>query len=373
MHVDDAVCVDVERDLDLRHSARGGCDAAKFERAQELVVAGKLAFTLVDLDHHRRLVVIRGREDLGGLGRDGSVALDELRHHAALGLYAEAQGGDVDEQHVLALATDDARLERGAHGHHLIGVDALVGLLAAGELLDDVGHCGHTGRAAHHDNVVDVGELDARILDHLVERRLGALEQILCHLLELGTRELGVQVDRTVLADAQVLQGDGGLLSGTEFLLGLLGGLAQTLDGRLVLGQVDALGVLYFLDQEVDNALVPVVAAEAIVASGGAHLNGREVVLVLAHFEQRDVERSATEVEDKNELVFLALVEAVSERGGRGLVDDAQHVEARDLACVLSSLALGVVEVRGNGDHGIGHLLTQVFLGVALELAQDAR
>jgi NAD-specific glutamate dehydrogenase. len=64
----------------------------------------------------------------------------------------------------------------------------------------------------------------------------------------------------------------------------------------------------------VDDPLVPVVAAEAVVAGGRTHLDGREVV-VLAHLEEGDVERSTTEVEDQDELVFLALVEAVGEGG----------------------------------------------------------
>ena len=121
-----------------------------------------------------------------------------------------------------------------------------------------------------------------------------------------------------------------------------------------------------------DDALVPVVAAEAVVTGGRAHLDGGEVV-VLAHLEQGDVEGSATEVEDEDELVFLALVEAVGERGRGRLVDDAQHVEARDLAGLLGGLTLGVVEVRRNGDDGIGHVFAEVLLGVALELLEDAR
>ena len=70
-----------------------------------------------------------------------------------------------------------------------------------------------------------------------------------------------------------------------ELLLRLLGGLLEALQGDLVVRDVDAGGVLELLDQVVDDALVPVVAAEAVVTGGRAHLDGREVV-VLAHLEQ---------------------------------------------------------------------------------------
>ena len=118
--------------------------------------------------------------------------------------------------------------------------------------------------------------------------------------------------------------------------------------------------LLTVLDQVVDDALVPVVAAEAVVTGGGADLDGGEVVLVLADLQQGHVERAAAEVEDEDELVLLALVEAVGERGRGGLVDDAQDVQARDLAGLLGGLALGVVEVCGDGDDGVRDLLAQV-------------
>src|SRR5690606_11181679 len=88
----------------------------------------------------------------------------------------------------------------GTDGDDLVRVDALVRLLAAGELADHVGDGGHAGGATDEDDVVDVADLDARVLDHLVERRLGALEQVRGHRLELGAGQLLVELDSSFLA-----------------------------------------------------------------------------------------------------------------------------------------------------------------------------
>ena len=84
----DAVGIDVERDLDLRDASRCRRQPGELEGAESLVVRGHLALALVHLNEHRGLIVVSGREDLGPLGRDRRVALDELRHDAALGLDA---------------------------------------------------------------------------------------------------------------------------------------------------------------------------------------------------------------------------------------------------------------------------------------------
>src|SRR5213079_1147111 len=78
-YVDDPVGVDVEGDLDLRHSARRRRDADELELAERLVVERHLRLALENVHLDRGLVVLRGREDLGLLRRDGRVALDQGR------------------------------------------------------------------------------------------------------------------------------------------------------------------------------------------------------------------------------------------------------------------------------------------------------
>jgi hypothetical protein len=136
---------------------------------------------------------------------------------------------------------------------------------------------------------------------------------------------------------------------------------------HLVLRDVDAGVLLELGDQPVDDHLVDVVAAQVGVAVGGQHLDD-----LVADLEDGDVEGAAAEVVDGDLLVRL-LVEAVGQRRGGGLVDDAPDVQAGDLAGVLGGLALGVVEVGRHGDDRVGDLLAQVVLRGPLQLEQDLR
>ena len=143
------------------HAARRRGQVHELELAERLVVHGHLALALEHVDLHRRLVVLGRGEHLGALGGDGGVALDEPVHDAALGLDAERQRGDVEQQDVFDLALQHAGLDGGADGDDLVGVHALVGLLA-GEALHQVLDGGHARRATHQHDVVDVGLATAR-------------------------------------------------------------------------------------------------------------------------------------------------------------------------------------------------------------------
>ena len=203
------------------------------------------------------------------------------------------------------------------------------------------------------------------VLDRLLEGDPAALEQVGGELLELGPGEGLVEVDRVAVLGGDEGQADLGLLDLAQLDLGLLGRLLEALDGHVVLGEVDVVGALEAGGEPVDDPLVPVVAAELGVAVGALDLED-----AVADLEHRHVEGAAAEVEHEDRLVVGALVEAVGERGGGGLVDDAEHLEAGDLARLLGGGALGVVEVGRDGDDGLGDGVAEVGLGVALELLQ---
>ncbi len=150
--------------------------------------------------------------------------------------------------------------------------------------------------------------------------------------------------------------------------LGLLGRLPEPLHGHLVLAQIDAVLAAERLDQVVHDPLVPVVAAEVVVATRGFDLDH-----ALGELEQGHVEGAAAEVEDEDGLLLAPLVQAVRKGRGRRLVDDPQDVEAGDLTGLLGRLPLRVVEVRRHSDHRVGDVLAEVGLGVALELHQHPR
>src|SRR5262249_53927498 len=108
-----------------------------------------------------------------------------------------------------------------------------------------------------------------------------------------------------------------------------------------------------------------------IGAAGGRVAVGRDDLHdVVAHLEDRDVERATAEVVDGGDFVGV-LGQAKGERGGRRLVDDALDVEAGDFAGVLGSLALRVVEVGGNGDDRLGDFLPEIIFGGLLEFLQN--
>ena len=273
-------------------------------------------------------------------------------------------GVDVEQEHVLDVALQHAGLDGGADGDHLVRVDALVRLLAE-QLLHDLLHLRHAGHAADQDHLVDLGRGQAGVLERHAARFDGLLDEIVDQRLELGAGELHGQMLRAAGVRRDERQVDLGLRGGRQLDLRLLGGFLQPLQRELVAAQVDALLLLEFVGQVVDEPHVEVFAAQERVAVRRLHFEH-----AVADLQHRHVERAAAEVVDRDGAGLL-LVEAVGQRGRGRLVDDAQHFEAGDLAGVLGGLALGVVEVGRDGDDRLVDLAAQIGFRGLLHLLQD--
>ena len=288
-------------------------------------------------------------------------------HHAALGLDAQAQRGHVEQQHP-DLAAQHAGLQGRTDRDDLVGVDALVGLLAAGELLHEIGDRGHTGRAADEHHVVDVSDGDTGVGDDRLERRAGALQQIVGDLLELAARQLLVEEQRVLVGvNRDVGQVDRRALRRESSIFAFSAASRRRCIAILSLVRSMPELALNLSTSHLDDPLVPVVATELVVTGGSADLDD-----AVADFEQRDVEGAATEVEDQDGLFLLALVQAMGQGRGGGSLTMRRTLRPAIWPASLGRLALGVVEVGGHRDNRVADVLAQVGLGVALELHQGA-
>ena len=100
------------------------------------------------------------------------------------------------------------------------------------------------------------------------------------------------------------------------------------------------------------------------VAVGSLYLEN-----TVANLQYGYVEGTASQVVHCDGLVGL-LVQAISQGRRRGFVDDAQHLEAGNTSGIFGRVALAVVEVSGDRDHGLCDGLAQLGLGVLLQLLQ---
>ena len=130
--------------------------------------------------------------------------------------------------------------------------------------------------------------------------------------------------------------------------------------------EVDRLVLLEVRREHVQSDGVEVLAAEERVAVGRLDLEH-----AAGDLEDGDVEGAAAEIVHRDEA--LLLVHAVRQRGGSGLVDDAQHVQTGDLPRVLRRLPLRVVEVRRHGHDRLRDAVPEVRLRRFLHLLQARR
>ncbi len=127
--------------------------------------------------------------------------------------------------------------------------------------------------------------------------------------------------------------------------LGFFGGALETDAGAGVFPGIDAVLFLEAFREVVREQLVEVVAAEFVVSVAGEDF--RHVFL---HPDYGNVEGAAAEIIDQEGALFSRFA-AVGETGRRGFIEDAHDFESGQLAGLAGGLALGIGEVRRDGDN----------------------
>ena len=346
-------------------------------------------FALQDPHPHPLLVVDIRREPLADLVGNRRVP----RNHDVVDLAgAVARIGHLDAQRVRVHIGRrdrpqplDHRLPQPAFAPRLAGLqdrrvnarplrDRFIGVQfprrrSAGDFGQHLEDRRHVGRAPHQHHIVELANLDPRLLQHQFGGVPRPLQQIGGHPLEIaaGNRQrqrlpLVVQVHRDLRLLAQLPLRLFTLLREQQLRLGVGQRVAAVLPAEL-------------LGHMLDNAVRPVDTPQHHVAVGRQH---PEVGRSVAH--DRHVERTTPQVVNHDGLFDLLQVGPTQlplhpgvRQGGRGrLVDDVNHVQPGDATGVLRRLPPHVVEVIWHGDDRVGDR-PNPRLAILLELLQDQR
>ena len=122
---------------------------------------------------------------------------------------------------------------------------------------------------------------------------------------------------------------------------------------------------LVLLEQVTEEAVVEIIAAQRAVAAGGFHFKQ-----AFGELQHRHVKRAAAQIV-YHKRALGAVVEAVGNGSGGGLVEQAQHIEAGQARGIFGGLALGIVEISRHGNHGTGERAAQALFGACFEGAQN--
>ena len=309
------------------------------KRAERPAVGDFLALALHDVDRHRGLAVLVRRELLRARDRDRRIARNDLLGEPAHRLEAERQRDHVEQQPVvvaLAIAGELVGLDRRAERDDFVRIEIGERRLAE-ELGDRAAHLRHARRAADEHDALDVGRRQLRVAQRALDG-LHASWRRGCAVISVKIALVSVRL--TDVPSASVARIDAASCSDRFSLASR----ALTSSSRASAGDSGGSFAASMIQQNTRWSKSSPPSAESPLVASTSNTPLRQA-------QDRDVERAAAQVVDRVD-AFGRVVEAVGDRRGRRLVQQAQDRQARELRRVLRRLPLRVVEIRGHGDDG---------------------
>jgi hypothetical protein len=265
----DTVGIDLEDNLENSLSSLHGRDRGESELSQRGVVLAVNTLTLEDRELHSGLVVGDSGESALLEGGYRGAARNDRGEDVTLHGDTKGQRADIEQQKVGGLVRgglsgEDTGLDGGTVGDGLIGVDALLELLAVEEVAQHLLDLGDTGGTSDQDNLVNLVLGHTSILEDLLDRIHGLLEESRVDVLETGTSDGGIEVLTTV----EGVDLNSGLSDRREGTLGTFASGSQTTQSTRVIGDV-LLGLTLELGLEVlQQSGVEVLTTQVGVTSG---------------------------------------------------------------------------------------------------------
>jgi len=207
------------------------------------------------------------------------------------------------------------------------------------------------------------------IAKSLLNRVQSSAEEIGVQLFESGTSDGGVEVE----ALEKRVNLDVGLGGGRQGPLGPFAGRSESPHGSLVGRHVLLVFPLELLDEVIDHSAVEVLSTEMSVS--GRRLDLEDSIL---DGQDGDIESSTAEIKDEDVILLaggvrILLIEAVSDGGGRGFIDDSEDIQTGNDSCIFGGLTLRVIKVGGYSDDCIIDSHAEVSFGGFLHLGEDHR
>ncbi|ABE05525.1 hypothetical protein HMPREF1617_02092 [Escherichia coli 908675] len=367
-NVQDTVSIDIEGNFDLRHAARCRVDTIQVELTQRFVISRTFTFTLQHMDGYRRLVVFSGREHLAVLGRDSGVFRDQRGHHTAHGFDTQRQRGNVQQQYVFYVTSQNTTLNSSTDGYSFVRVNIFTRLFTK-EFSNFLLNHWHTSLTTNEDNVVDIRYGQASVLQCNFQRLNGTVYQIFNQAFQFRTSHFDVHVFRTGRVCSDVRQVNVGLLSGRQFDFRFFCRFFQALHCQRIVAQVNALIFLEFFNQIVDQTTVEVFTTQVGITVGCQNFEGFFAVNFV-DFDNGNIESTTTQVINRDSTVASTFVQTVSQRSCGRFVDDTFYFQTSDTACVFGCLTLSIVKVCRYGNNSFSYRFTQVIFSGFLHFFQ---